>query len=64
MLATRRQLPRPQRHHFDRVHAALARLALFYRRRGGADPATEQLLASQLQQARAAQIATVAGGSP
>mgnify|MGYP000191600793 CR=1 FL=1 len=27
------------------------------------DPATEQLLASQLQQARAAQVATVAGGA-
>ena len=63
MLATRRRLPRSQRHHFDQIHAALARLALFYRRRGGADPATEQLLASQLQQARWAQVAAVAGGS-
>ncbi len=62
MLATRRSLPRAQRRHFDRVHAALARLALFYRRRGAADPATEQLLASQLQQARSAQVATVASG--
>jgi hypothetical protein len=63
MLHTRRNLPRSQRPHFDRVHAALARLALFYRRHGHADPATEQLLASQLQQARAAQVATVAGGA-
>lgn len=63
MLQTRRTLPRDQRPHFDRVHAALARLALFYRRRGSTDPATEQLLASQLQQARSAQVATVARGA-
>lgn len=60
MLATRRAMPRAGRAHFDRVHAALARLALFYRREGGSDPATEQLLAGQLQQARAAQLAAAA----
>ncbi len=57
MLATRRAMPRANRQYFDRVHAALARLALFYRRPGEADPATEQLLAGQLQQARTAQLA-------
>ncbi len=61
MLATRRAMARPKRQYFDRVHAALARLALFYRRDGGSDPATEQLLAGQLQQARAAQLAAAAG---
>jgi hypothetical protein len=57
MLATRRALPRSGRHHFDKVHAALARLALFYRREGGNDPANEQRLAGQLHQARSAQLA-------
>jgi RsiW-degrading membrane proteinase PrsW (M82 family) len=61
MLATRRALPRSKRPYFDKVHAALARLALFYRREGGSDPAAEQLLAGQLQQARQAQLATVTG---
>jgi RsiW-degrading membrane proteinase PrsW (M82 family) len=54
MLAARRKLPKDQRLHFDQVHAALARLALFYRRPGVADPAIEQLLAGQLHTARAA----------
>ncbi len=58
MLATRRALPRSQRPYFDKVHAALARLALFYRRQGGTDPAAEQVLAGQLYQARSAQSAT------
>ncbi|MEM9565109.1 MAG: PrsW family glutamic-type intramembrane protease [Actinomycetota bacterium] len=57
MLATRRGLDRNRRHAFDQVHAALARLAMFYRRPGQPDPATEQLLAGQLQRARAAQLA-------
>jgi RsiW-degrading membrane proteinase PrsW (M82 family) len=61
MLSTRRSLDRSQRPHFDKVHAALARLALFYRRQGQSDPATEQLLAGQLQQARSAQLAAVSG---
>ena len=56
MLATRRALPRASRPAFDRVHAALARLALFYRRPGGPDPATEQLLAGQLHRARSEQL--------
>ncbi|MEM7323741.1 MAG: PrsW family glutamic-type intramembrane protease [Actinomycetota bacterium] len=60
MLATRRALPRSRRPSFDRVHAALARLALFYRRDGGSDPATEQLLAGQLHHARQAQFAAEA----
>ena len=62
MLATRRTLPRSQRHDFDRVHAALARLALFYRRPGAPEPANEQLLASQLQLARAGQMTDTATG--
>lgn len=57
MLSTRRALSRSQRPYFDKVHAALARLALFYRRQGATDPAAEQLLAGQLQQARSAQLA-------
>ncbi len=57
MLITRKATPRNRRAAFDRVHASLARLALYYRRTGGADPATEQLLANQLQQARAEQFA-------
>ncbi len=61
MLRTRRTLDRSQRPHFDKVHAALARLALFYRRQGQGDPATEQLLAGQLQQARSAQLAAATG---
>lgn len=62
MLATRRSLPRARRDAFDRVHAALARLALFYRRHGDRDPATEQLLASQLQRARFDQYRSVTWG--
>ena len=61
MLKTRRSLDRSQRPHFDKVHAALARLALFYRRQGQSDPNTEQLLAGQLQQARTAQFAAASG---
>ncbi len=61
MLSTRRTLTRSQRPYFDKVHAALARLALFYRRPAGGDPAAEQLLAEQLQQARAAQLAAATG---
>jgi RsiW-degrading membrane proteinase PrsW (M82 family) len=51
MLATRRALPRSQRDAFDRMHAALARLALFHRR-GGDDPGTEQMLSTELTRAR------------
>ena len=59
MLRTRRALSGDQRRYFDQVHSALARLALFHRRRGAGDPATEQLLLNQLQQARSAQARSV-----
>lgn len=59
MLGTRRALSGDQRRYFDQVHAALARLALFHRRSGASDPAAEQLLVSQLQQARSAQARSV-----
>jgi hypothetical protein len=52
MLKTRKRLASDQRRWFDRVHAALARLAVLHDRPGGADPATEQALVAQLQQAR------------
>lgn len=57
MLTMRRALPRQQRRAFDRVHAAMARLAVLHDRPGGADPATEQVLMAQLQQARTAHAA-------
>ncbi|MEM7272341.1 MAG: PrsW family glutamic-type intramembrane protease [Actinomycetota bacterium] len=63
MLATRRAIPRARRHYFDQVHAALARLALLYRRDGGSDPAVEQRLAAQLQHARTAQLAAARPGA-
>lgn len=59
VLITRKATPRDRRAAFDRVHAALARLALFYRREGTGDPAAEQVLANQLQQARAEQFAGI-----
>lgn len=52
MLALRKRLAGPQRRWFDRMHAALARLAVLHDRRGGADPATEQVLVQQLTRAR------------
>ncbi len=52
MLTARKRLTSAQRGWFDRVHAALARLAVLHDRPGGADPATEQVLVNQLQQAR------------
>ncbi len=52
ILKARRRLPKAQRPAFDRVHAALARLAALHDRPGGADPATEQALVAQLHQAR------------
>jgi RsiW-degrading membrane proteinase PrsW (M82 family) len=62
-LATRRSLPRGQRPLFDQVHASLARLALFYRRPPASqDAATAELLANQLQHARANQIAAQNSG--
>jgi len=57
VLASRRNLPRRQRKYFDEVHSALARLALFHRRSGSSNLATEQILAEQLRIAREAQVA-------
>lgn len=52
MMDARKRLNTAQRRWFDRVHAALARLAVLHDRPGGADAATEQALVAQLQQAR------------
>ncbi len=58
MLAARRSLDRRQRRSFDRLHAALARLALLHARAGDGHPAgeidraAEAVLVDQLQQAR------------
>lgn len=52
MMASRKRLTAAQRKWFDRMHTALARLALLHDRPGGADPQTEELLLAQLQQAR------------
>jgi RsiW-degrading membrane proteinase PrsW (M82 family) len=53
MLRARRQLPRGRRGDFDRVHAALARLAVLHRRPGDIDPAAERVLVAQLGEALA-----------
>ena len=60
VLAARRSLPRKKRHSFDEVHSALARLALFHRRTGDPDVATEQILVEQLRKARDTQLAAQA----
>jgi hypothetical protein len=52
MLIARKRLSADHRRWFDRVHAALARLAVLHDRPGGADAAIEQALVAQLQQAR------------
>lgn len=52
LLKARKKLPKEQKKAFDRVHSALARLALLYRRPGELDTVTEQLLADQLFAAR------------
>lgn len=52
MAKTRRRLTAEQRRWFDRMHAALARLAVLHARPGTPDPGTQQALAEQLQQAR------------
>jgi RsiW-degrading membrane proteinase PrsW (M82 family) len=57
VLSSRRSLPRSRRKYFDEVHSALARLALFHRRQGPADEATEYILTEQLRLARQAQSA-------
>lgn len=51
MLRARRRLPRARRRDFDRVHAALARLALV--QEPGVDPGREPVLAAQLDDALA-----------
>ncbi len=56
VLSGRRRLPRSQRRAFDEVHSALARLALFHRRTGPQDPATEYILTEQLRLARQSQV--------
>ena len=53
VLATRRQLPRRRRRSFDRVHAALARLALLHEGLNDVDADRERVLAGQLVEARA-----------
>ena len=53
MLRARKKGNRAQRRWFDRMHTALARLALLHDRPQAADPATEQALVDQLQRARA-----------
>ncbi len=52
MIEARKRLNQLQRRWFDRMHAALARLAVLHDRPGGADQATEQALVEQLQRAR------------
>ncbi len=58
MLATRRRLNGAQRHAFDNVHAALARLAELHDRPTPVDPVDEQRLADQLTRARLAAATT------
>ncbi len=53
MLQARRRLPRHSRRDFDRIHAALARLAVLHRRPNGVNPAHERILADQLRDALA-----------
>ena len=52
MAKTRRRLTKEQRQWFDRMHAALGRLAVLHARPGTPDPGAQQALAEQLQQAR------------
>ena len=52
VLAARRRLPRRHRRSFDRVHAALARLALLHEALNDVDPDRERVLAAQLAEAR------------
>ncbi len=49
LLRQRRRLPRRRRADFDRLHAALARLAQAHDRPGGVDAATERLLVERLR---------------
>jgi RsiW-degrading membrane proteinase PrsW (M82 family) len=52
MIVARKRLAKAQRRWFDRMHAALARLAVLHDRPGGADKATEEALVAQLHHAR------------
>lgn len=52
MAKTRLRLTKEQRRWFDRMHAALARLAVLHARPGSPDPGTQHALTEQLQQAR------------
>lgn len=52
VLASRRRLPRYRRRSFDRVHAALARLALLHEGLNDVDADRERVLAAQLHEAR------------
>lgn len=52
MIAARKRLTGIQRRWFDRMHSALARLAVLHDRPGGSDRATEEALVEQLQKAR------------
>ncbi len=56
MLAMRRGLAKNERKHFDRVHAAFARLAVLHSQPGDADPADEARLVDLLQAARSAPL--------
>jgi protease PrsW len=53
MLRARRAMPRRARRPFDRVHAALARLAMLHAGLNDIDPDVERVLATQLEEARA-----------
>ena len=53
MLRARRSMPRRARRSFDRVHAALARLAWVHAGLNDVDPTVERVLKSQLDDARA-----------
>lgn len=64
LLSTRRQLPRRHRRPFDRVHAALARLALLYERLNEFDHERERILAAELEDARTALSAHGTSSAP
>ena len=52
LLRARRAMPRRSRRSFDRVHAALARLAMVHAGLNDVDPDVERVLAAQLAEAR------------
>lgn len=52
MLRARREMPRRARRSFDRVHAALARLAVVHAGLNDVDPTVEHVLRAQLDEAR------------